>query len=205
MPKLLTPMIGLFLVGTAAQASVVEFYFSPTNSLSGVPNEYTANINPTVLLDQKAYLWVAVLRPDIWNGINMGWDQDVTGGFMYNPSWGAPITRRWETSSDFNPVPDDLINLVAVVAAGLGEPADPLHYFDAANNRGHYVLGELSFSTPAEVRMFAGGGGITRKGGGTREIVIFGRGGPNDPDLYVVPEPTGLLLLGIAAVALRRR
>jgi hypothetical protein len=178
-------------------------------------------MNPTVYMNQPAYLWAAVIKGDVWNGVNLGFDRDVTGGLMYNPSWGSPVWLRWETSSDFDPVPDDLVNLVAVVRSGLGgDLNDPLLYHDkgAFTGKIHFLVGHLSFRTVGEVFMKAVGGGATRKGGSTRERVVFGRGedqiihtDPKNllPDLYViaqpVPEPAGVLLLSLALVALRRR
>ena len=204
-----------------AQGHKIEIYFSKSNTLT-VPEEYTKNINPTVDVGEKVWVWGTITQGDIWNGINMQWSHTVGSGSMYNPSFGTPKKYRWQTSSDFDPVGapggGNSVNLVAVDALGLGgDDRDPLQYLDPGGVLWHFLVGEMAFSEPGDVFFEAGGGGITLKGGTTREEVYFGRGDPfiynNAPkgtrttlkDLTVIPEPASLLLVGLAGLFLRRR
>jgi len=208
--------LGLFAV--AANANTIEFYFSPTNSVTGVPSEYTNNVNPSVNPGEKVFLWSAHTLGDVWNGVAIMWDQKPGAGVAYNPSFGTPKKFRWETSSDFDPTDDGAINLVAIQALGIGgDDRDPLIYIDEPKNTWHSLVAELVFNTPGDVFLVMEGGGITRQGGTTQEDVYFGRGDPSiknsaprgtktrDKDLTVLPEPASLLLLSLAGLALRRR
>ena len=90
----------------------------------------------------------------------------------------------------------------------------------------HTLLGEIDFAcfgnqaaTDCPVFFASGGGGITKVGGTTREHVYFGFGdgwiynnsaqgvASSLPDLYTecLPEPTSIMLLGLAGFLLRRR
>ena len=172
----LLPGFGLAL----AQPKDVEFYFSKTNRLGAVPPEYTDNINPTVVPDQPAYLWAVVVRGDVCDSVSAAWDRNVTGGIMYNPSWGARPYWRWETSSDFDPT-DGEIHLVAVNMGGLGgDERDPLSYIEPGGTKWHFLVGDVSFRTYGPVYLMLGFGGIC-VGVMEAPCVYFGRRDPCIP------------------------
>jgi len=180
MRTLLALLISVALVPTV-RGDCIELYFSKTNTVTGVPPEYTAKTNPTVVRDQPAYLWAAILLGDVCRNVDLMSDRDVTGGTMYNPSWGGGAMRRWETSSDFDPVPDERIALLAIAKAGLGgDDRDPLSYIDEARMKWHFLVGDVRFQTYGPVYLMVGPSGIGAS------CVCFGFG---DPCLLGKPPP----------------
>ena len=222
-------------LAAAASAGPISFYFSLSNNVAAVPDEWTNETTLTVNSGEVVYLWAATLYPDIWNGVGMQFGSDaatfdVTSGVMYNPEitgkggWGP----RWETGSDFDPVADNLITLVGVTSAGLGDDLDPYNLYETVGSDYvyHNLLGEIDFSAfeglseIVPVYLETSGGGISLRGGTQSEEVFFGFGdgaiinsAPKGtrsalPDIFVhsdIPEPASLLLLGLAGLVLRRR
>ena len=205
------------LLAAAARAQPdIGFYFSKTDSLSRVPEEYTKKINPTVDPGQKAYLWGAIVVGDIGpNQIGMLFEPEVSAGAMYNPSWGDKT--RWYPQSDFDPVgrPGEVF-LYHISPLG-SDDRDPLKLLDPGGVMLHYLLGETvypDYGVPYPVFMAIGEG---IKWPRERGRVAFGfgdewlwgdtpRGSKSRlPDLHVTPEPSGLLLLGVAVLLARRR
>lgn len=164
--------------------------------------------------------------PNVWNGIGVriqiagGAGVSITGGGGLNVT--SPTTlRRWETGSDFNPVGDSRYNFIAVTRAGLNLPALDDGWDNGSNAvyLGYIDLSANTGATNAEVRLVVDNAGISRQGGNVNEdLIFFGFGDPGlrgdafgqasrDADAIVapIPEPASMLLVGLAALALRRR
>ena len=85
----------------------------------------------------------------------------------------------------------------------------------------HSLLGEVAFTAdgpgPIPVYLESSGVGIIKDGGTTSEHVYFGFGdawvynsspdgtGSTLPDLYIIPEPATLTLIGLLGLTIRRR
>jgi len=168
---------------------------------------------------------------DIWQGINIFVD---TGGAGTAYNIVSAFGNRWNTNSDFtwgdNPPPYD-IYLVAVTEWGLGNQTEYTFggmglvpkYFAGGNTPAtlFWAVAPIAFNEappyPHPVYLGIDQGGIARRGGVQGgDMVYFGFNDPairNDafgqtsalPDLYLIPEPASLLLLGLAGLALRRR
>ena len=224
MRGIVAAVVCMSLFAFAASAAEIEFYFSLQGDVSAVPTEYASETTLTVACEETVYLWAQVDSPDIWNVIDIDFASDCAGfataGVAYNPEFphhGSPYDLiRWETGSDFDPTdPDSNLRLVAVTTQGLGKVLDPMGV------DGHFMLGEFSFTCDdcfaQPVYLEAGGNGIKLRNGTAREHVYFGFGDSwvyNDspqgmrtdmPDLFLIPEPNGLLLFGVAGLVLRRR
>lgn len=225
MRKFVVGLMAVALLAGVASAAPIHFYFSHQSSTASVPPEWTTQTNLVSTAGTPVYLWARLTLGERWVGIGMVYDQDITAGMMENPSWGfGGATKRWETGSDFDPVgpafvfpsgpPNNHIVLVAVAMPGLGGDANDPGYVVEGGTHLHYRVGWL---TPAALpmRMGIGLAGIARSGGTAGgDLVFFGFGDaglPNNtfhgfsalPD--IVPEPASLMLLGLAALALRRR
>lgn len=195
------------------------------------PSELGSQTNPTLpAAGGRLHIWgtgdLGDPDPNVWNGIGIriqisgGAGVVITGGGGLNVT--SPTTlRRWETGSDFNPVGDSRYNFIAVTRAGLNLP--PLDDgWDNGSNAVYMGYIDLSGNTgteAAEVRFVVDTAGITRQGGSPNvDRVFFGWGDPalrgdnflqasRDADAFVapIPEPASMLLVGLAALALRRR
>lgn len=161
-----------------------------------------------------------------WNGIALG--ISIGGGGVLS-DWVSlnttPATRRrWQTNSDFDgrTTSGSNINLVAVTTFGAQGPAlddgwDSGDGFFEGNGDVYLGYVEVTGGAGTEVRLTVGTAGITREGGSpAADDVNFGWGDPSvrgnqfgtasvDADACIVPEPASLVLLGLGALALRRR
>jgi hypothetical protein len=165
--------------GVAMGDHELWLYFSVSNDTSHVPPEWASQTTAEVAIGQPAYLWAKVLSPDIWIGITLefaGSAGSVTAGQMYNPAFGGGV--RWHSGSDFDPVGDNEIGLIALGVPsygwGLGRSSDPLQA-----PGGHFLLGEIVLPYSGGVHLVNGLGGIGRQGGSGNELIYFGFG--DDP------------------------
>jgi len=255
MRKIIAVVLCLSAFAMVANAAVnrIEFYFSATDSLAGIPAEYTAKTIPTVALNQKAYLWAYVQSSSIqWSAVSVKFaGPAVTAGVMYEPVTWSPddptvsYWRRWNVGTDVIPVGDNQVEMVGVPGGGgvtgLGKnfsPGDPPDgdYLTpgapgGAGTTRHFLIGEVSYANAGAVNLQVGDGFIIKIGTSKppTDDIYFGFGpnstdkehivlaggalaygsdvgaGTATPDLYVVPEPASLLLIGLAGLALRRR
>lgn len=157
--------------------------------------------------------------PNVWNGIAfnvvISGPATITGGGGLNITSGSPtFIRRWETGSDLTP---PTFNFVAVTRTGAQFPPLVDGWDDGVDA---VYMGYLDFAAnngTSEVKFQVGNSGITRAGGSpTVDDVNFGAGDAalrgnqfgevsTLADATITPEPTSLLLLGLAGLALRRR
>lgn len=221
-PIVLTALLATF--AATAVANEIRFYFSQQGNVTGVPNEYLTETNPTVQMGETVYLWAATIYPDIWVHVGIEFTSpaagfDIAAGVLHNPftkGWG----QRWEDDSDFDPVPDHLVKLVSVTHHGIGSYGDPLAYEQAVGGGQylmHSLLGNVAFDAgvAAEMRMSTVPGfKITLQNDLSDQTVYFGfgdapvapEGGVSAlPDLYLVPEPATAALLVPMLFIFRRR
>jgi hypothetical protein len=158
-----------------------------------------------------------------------------TSGTMYDPFSTDPddpettLWRRWSNGVDLNPIGDNVVNMVGVPVSpvsGLGDGTN-----DYLSTARHFLLGEVDFGEAGNVYLNVGAGFIVKVGtgnpptddiyfgfaggAGSKEHIVKQSGGlaygsdvgasTATADLYVIPEPASLLLIGIAGLALRRR
>ncbi len=193
----------------SAQAEGIWLFFSPTPG-DVIPPEWTSQTNPVLAGPATVYLWARTEQSDgqydIWNGIALSIDADVTG-FAYNPYSEAGELHRWNEGSDVDWSDDDMFG-VSVDQMGLGATADPMRV--QGSDERFFPVAELNF--PAgyyDVRLDTSG--LARKGGSPESIwAHMGFGDPPVPpnlvpDLYIVPEPGALAILAIVLWAVRRR
>ncbi len=158
----------------------------------------------------------------------------ITGGQMYDPILTGPdmevIWARWNDGGIKDPV-GNYINLTGVPlppVTGLGDAAQD--YLSTGSTR-HFLIGEVKFGSEGAVFLTVGTGFIIKSGtanpptddiyfgfsappGGVKEHIVKSDGllaygsdvGADTltPDLYVIPEPAGIVMLAIAAVVRRR-
>jgi len=203
-----------------------------TSNALASPSELASSSNAALTpAGGRLHLWgtgdLGDPDPNVWNGIGVrigitgGAGVGITAGGGLNVT--SPTTlRRWETGSDFNPTGSPArYNFIAVTRAGLNLPplgdgwdngsnAVYLGYIDLSGNTG---------ATAAEVRLSVDDAGISRQGGDVNvDRVFFGFGDAGlrgdafgqsstgaDATVAAVPEPASMLLVGLAALALRRR
>ncbi len=249
--KSITTSVGcvcLFAAMANAAANRLEFYFSTQGDLSAIPAEYTAKINPTIGIGQKAYLWAYVQGSTTrWTEVSFKFDGPTcTGGLMYDPATYDPDDptvcwwRRWNVGGDKNPIGDNFVNMVGVpieCESGLGKNFTPGNPPDgdyltvgAPDNPGttrHFLIGEMQFSATGSVFIKVGSGFILKSGGanpptddiyfgfsepapGSKEHILKAGGqlaygtdvgaSTATADLYIIPEPAGLLMLMLGAM-----
>lgn len=166
-----------------------------------------------------------------WNGIALG--IQISGGGSLSNWAGLNVNtpsaaRRWQTNSDFDGR-DGGVNFVGVTTTGaqgpaLGDGWDTGEGYDVdgdgvVDGNADIYLGyiEVTGGFGTEVRLTVGSAGITREGGTPADdSVNFGWGDAAvrgnqfgsasvDADACITPEPASLVLLGLGALALRRR
>ncbi len=210
----------------AGYANPIHFYFSTTDSVSAVPPEYTAGLNPTAAAGDTLYLWVFAQAGDRWNGISLGEDDAGTGA-IYDPTWYGGALRRWETGSDFTwegGTPRMIFGAgvstlgLGPYEAGLGAPV----YTVAGVGGTHYLFADVTLPAGWDGAYFlcVGTGSIAREGGDPFvDTVAFGFdefGAPDHPipvtHIFapesrpdIVPEPASLLLIALVGFFLGRR
>ena len=144
-------LICLGLLATATQAQpVIEFYFSLMSDESidpygPLPPEYVNGENLAWIGDE-AYLWCRTPYDPAsdWVGIALYFTGDVTGGSMRSKATTTPSVLRWETGSDFDPAPDESINLLNVTNQGIGTgEADDAMIWEDDMSHLHYCLGSV--------------------------------------------------------------
>ncbi|MBL8877932.1 MAG: PEP-CTERM sorting domain-containing protein [Phycisphaerales bacterium] len=196
------------------------------------PGELGSSTNPALTpAGGRLHLWgtgdLGDPDPNVWNGIGVriaisgGAGVGITAGGGLNVT-GPTTARRWETGSDFNPTGSPArYNFIAVTRAGLQLPAltDGWGNNDNAVYLGYIDLSGNTGATAAEVRLVVDDAGISRQSGDvTTDRVFFGFGDDGlrgdafgqsstvaDATVAAVPEPASMLLVGLAALALRRR
>lgn len=196
------------------------------------PGELGSQTNPALAAaGGRLHLWgtgtLGDPDPNVWNGI--GVQIAITGGAGVGITAGgglnvtSPTTfRRWETGSDFDPTGSPArFNFIAVTRAGLNLPplGDGWDNGDNAVYLGYIDLSGNTGATNAEIRLTVDAAGISRQGGDVaNDRVFFGFGDAGlrgdafgqgssvaDATVTAVPEPASMLLVGLAALALRRR
>ncbi|MGE0480738.1 MAG: hypothetical protein AB7Q17_09725 [Phycisphaerae bacterium] len=158
--------------------------------------------------------------PNVWNGVAINiviaGPATITGGGGLNIT-SPTLLRRWETGSDLTP---PTFNFIAVTRAGLQLPPIGDGFDDGADS---VYLGYVDVigggAGASELRFQVGNAGISRSGGDVNtDMVFFGADNQGlrgdafgqtsteaDATIQAIPEPAGLLLLGLAGLALRRR
>jgi hypothetical protein len=177
----------------------------------------------------RFHLWAKVEPRDDgesnrWNGIALG--INITGGGVLTEWTGlnvnAPSTaRRWQTNSDFDGR-NGTVNFVGVTTTGAQGPAlddgwDTGPSYDGGNDDVYMGYLEVTGGAGTEIFLTVGTAGITREGGSPQvDDVNFGWGDGSVrgnqfgaasalADACITPEPASLLLIGLGALALRRR
>lgn len=232
MRKLLTIIAVAGLAGAAfAQSDTFRFFFDKAGAAEGSPNAGpSANENPTIVNSGTLYIYLMYgAAGQEFNSISLDFNvtgaASITGVDVYNHPIVAPSSPagpRWNSvdeTGDF-----DAFKITEFGAKNVGNMSGDTHYttggFSGAN--GSTLLGKIDVTftggagdPAAQIRMANGSLTNARVGGGNTDNVYFGFGDAStknkvgrssaDPDAYVTPEPTTLALLGLGALALRRR
>ena len=196
----------------------LHLYFSYQSDNSKIPPEYTAGVNP-VYSGDPIYLWAHVDPGERWNGLSLDLtvNDAVSPSPLYNP--GTPPHTRWNLGSDLDFGGDNHVFGVAVTEWGLGNPFEPLTAPEYSIGT-HWRVGEVDFAGTGGGEFLAvGNEGIWSPRDPHTDYVYFGFTPAGDPDgplpgngfgqvsQYpdIIPEPGGLLLVGLAGLSLRRR
>ena len=227
--------LSAFAMVASATANRIEFYFSKNNQLGSIPTEYTGGTVPTINIGETAYLWAYVQGTAArWSAVAVIFNGPaITNGFAYDPITTDPdsgdvVWRRWNDGGIKNAV-GNYLNLVGVPVSPVTGLGDATQDTLCTGTTRHFLIGEMQFGSAGSVFLNVGTGFIIKVGTSnppTDDIYFgFGTGGKEHivkaggalaygsdvgastatADLFVVPEPASLLLIGLAGLALRRR
>jgi hypothetical protein len=177
------------------------------------------------------YLWARTsYAASPWVSVSLRFSGTAVAGLMrreayYRAPPPVPGTwfYRWESGSDLDPYWDQEINLVMVSGPqGIGTALrDDASVWEADYLHRHYCLGSIDVLPAGHPMYLVVGPGLIVRSGYTTSTVYFGFDAVGNPelagsgvipgttsatwDLCLLPEPTSVMLLVVAGLALRRR
>ncbi|MBU0638535.1 MAG: PEP-CTERM sorting domain-containing protein [Planctomycetes bacterium] len=233
MKRTLALLAVVALVAAPASAQGLRLFFDtdgsvPTNGLANQNLEFPFGWGGTV------YLWAEMVNPGgqvaynaVGFNIQAAGDVQIQGGTLYN-SMLPSYTNRWDSVNYTGSYPTTYAKTYKPFYVGTMSPprgvtnvygtADVDYYTDGA--REFVRMGEFQIQEVAGSALYlqVGDLAIVRATAGVAEPVYFGFGDEGDglmgnsfnqnssiPEITFTPEPASLLLLGLGALALRRR
>lgn len=196
-----------------------------------VPAEFVGQTIPSVNPGETLYLWATIqLAPDFTTDPIVGMELDFAGptvsGTMYNPDMNtSPFGNLWRWNRD-NPNASNTDSPIALSndngpVVGVGQPlssyvgigssSDTLAVAAPDFSAIHFLVAELTPDTPGDlyvdvVSLATGEAQDQLIQVGFGDDMIGATGGTSAmADAIVLPEPASLVLLGLAALAIRRR
>ena len=232
MRKILVAMVLLAFVAVPANGYGLRLFYDLSNDGAQIVRDATPTAAAGQPVYMWAEM-LGLVAPDVqhWNMVSVNIEGLVTPSttlqsalFYNNAVFGTP---RWQ-SQTYNGVAlptqsaQDFRNFYVDTGHGVtnkwGLYGLDTEYYDDGAGHVYILLGEFTFSGFGGTHIGVGNGGIVRSGGGGAEPVYFGFGDEADGldgddflatstlfDAFITPEPASLILLGLGALALRRR
>lgn len=218
-------LLGIALAPAAAQGDIIgRLYFDllgNDGSESGPRLGPTAKVNPELPNGggRLFIYWEFGHTDQLILGLGVDIeiiDGLITEAFYYNPEIPlSPPLDRWNQAVP-NPAQNPNVDRIPFQAANVNQAglrnADgfPDNQFDPTDGPfGSTLLGYVDVVNDADqfadIRFHGNNFGIAERGGHPGDTVLFGFGDPLDPHARIIPEPGGLMLIGLGALALSRR